>query len=1540
MSADRMNHNDPLSLSILEEIDPLCDRFEQAWRSGQEPRIEDYVVQASERTRPALIRSLLRVEIACRMQKRETILPSDYTPRFPEHASLIDSLLGLSPKRDSSSAPAVPVFHALAGPEDSGLVPDTVLDRAGVQTVAPSPRLFGDYEILKELGKGGMGIVFLARQRSANRLVALKLIRLDRLEHLPPEQRQEWLDRFRTEGQAAARLRHENIVTVYEVGTVGDTPFYSMEYIEGQSLDPKLRDGPLPNARAAAYVEQIARAVHCAHESHILHRDLKPQNILIDTQGRSYVTDFGLAKWKEAEGPTHTGQILGSPPYMSPEQTTDAAGVTEATDVYSLGATLYALVTGRPPFQAASVAETLYQVRHHEPVAPRLLNPATDRDLETIVLQCLRKEPGRRYPSALSLADDLRAYLEGRPIKARPVRSWQRLWMWSRRNPALAASLVSLILALTGGTIISTFFGIDSANQAENARNKATELESTLASSLWVPMGLNSSRFGALDEPLIDAEISALWELSRTRTGRVWYRFLDKAIRDPTRGRQLRARADYALHAALGLDPDKRLEIQGLLFDQLARDTLDQEQKVDLVLTLAALGGFTSHDAKAVRQVISQTLNGTTDREALSELGRGLVAVVGGLESRDAAQAATAFIQGIDKTKDPFVRHNLVMGLQTVATRLEPRDAALVANTVFQVDIFPDLLPCLMAVVDRLEPTDAAQAAGSLTQQIISRGDHESERTRVRVLAVLAGRLRAVDAAQTTTIITEAMSTATDPRVMGALAVSLAALADHVDACRVPPTVFMLAEAISKNTDPYVLKDLAQTLVLLAGRLESRVAAEVAVRLSQAMDRTVDPARVHEFARIPRNPSIHPLARHPLHELSDSLVAVAGRLEAHDADPTCARLSHSMRLTTDPTSLYELGRSLGAVAGRLEPPAATRYSDEAVMLAEAMTRTENLYFQGDFAKALATVAAHLEPHHANRVCGKAAATLTEALLRNAPDSRAQMSIPGLIPGLKAIAGRLGPGDAAQAATSIARALPETTYPSQVLVALAESLAAVASSLRSQDAARTLVTLTMEMASERIANNPTIRTYDTYERQALERARTAIVARIQPHDAAESTIALTQAMSKTTNPDALGILAQGWAALTSRLEPREAATVFTNAMSKYAAMKEYPASSVLAFSAEGLAVVADRLEPREAAQAVAAVTLAMKRTTDPFTLGRLAEALPSAVDRLEASEANRVCCEAATTLVKVALDTYGDSFGIEAGLAALAHRLEARDAAQLASTLTQAFTSSAMREVAVPAQEKPRREEPRQIRPLLARCLTAVAGRLEPVDAANIAVSLGQTISKATVLGSTESLVPLIAAFAPYWKPHDAAAVAARLAQAMSDPRLFQGPPFYLTLSHGLRAVAPRLESPEVARMAGVLLEVISKTSHREARQLHTQTLSVLLARLDRSQRIKEVSAAVGIQAGTDRWVGVPLFLSSALQPLPEPLSAQVVVDVLKQPLCVGAARRAVLDHLGAYYGRSFHDHWDFVRFAQEQQLGLDLMSPPQRPTATVVRENQ
>lgn len=323
----------------------------------------------------------------------------------------------------------------------------------------------GDYELLGPVGHGGMGMVYRARQKSLNRIVALKMMAFG------PESSPELVKRFRAEAGAAASLQHPNIVAIHEVGVHEGRHFFVMDYVEGQSLTQLAANQPLPTRHAARYLKTIAEAVDYAHERGILHRDLKPSNVLIDLHDQPRIVDFGLAR--RLDGPselTVTGQVLGSPHYLPPEQATARRGhVSRQTDVYGMGATLYHLLTGRPPFQAESLGQTLDLVLETEPVPPRLLNPTVPRDLQTICLKCLEKEPGKRYPTAQHLAEELGRFLEGEPILARPVSRVGRAWRWCRRNPVAASAMSAALLSLVAG-----FAGVAwQWRQAEAQRDRA-----------------------------------------------------------------------------------------------------------------------------------------------------------------------------------------------------------------------------------------------------------------------------------------------------------------------------------------------------------------------------------------------------------------------------------------------------------------------------------------------------------------------------------------------------------------------------------------------------------------------------------------------------------------------------------------------------------------------------------------------------------------------------------------------------------------------------------------------------------------------------------------------------------------------------------------------------------------------------------------------------------------------------------------------------------------------------------------------------------
>jgi WD40 repeat protein/serine/threonine protein kinase len=531
-------------IPVAEVVEACCADQVLRWRRGERVPAEAYF-----RLHPAFLEGdsafeLVYGELLLRESLGERPGLDEYLWRFPHFAERL--------RRQW-------YFHEALRQDDT----DNSLD-SGVRTAnnlgrrrGPVPLVQGPalpgYELLEEVGRGGMGVVYKARQLGLKRLVALKMIRAGHLADT------EDLERFRTEAEAVAQLRHPNIVQIHEIGEHDGCPFFSLEFVEGGSLAQNLAGLPLPSRTAAQLAETLARAMHYAHSSGIVHRDLKPANILLSGESgagnaeanpepRSFrlalltpkIADFGLAKrLDEDAGQTCTGAILGTPSYMAPEQAGGRPGqVGPAADIYALGAILYEMLTGQPPFKGPSPLDTLELVRLQEPVPPSRLQPKVERDLETICLKCLQKEPGRRYASAAALADDLHRFLDGRPILARPLGPVQRAARWCRRNPLAATLAAAAILALVAGTVVSGFF-------AYQEQQRAREAEQNLELVREEQKATETQRVRAVEKTELAEERlrlvqHGLFNLQLTRAAGLWDRdppqtrvFLEDAVACP-----------------------------------------------------------------------------------------------------------------------------------------------------------------------------------------------------------------------------------------------------------------------------------------------------------------------------------------------------------------------------------------------------------------------------------------------------------------------------------------------------------------------------------------------------------------------------------------------------------------------------------------------------------------------------------------------------------------------------------------------------------------------------------------------------------------------------------------------------------------------------------------------------------------------------------------------------------------------------------------------------------------------------------------------
>ncbi|HEY2908843.1 MAG TPA: serine/threonine-protein kinase, partial [Gemmataceae bacterium] len=447
-----------------EQLDAILDRQRHAWCEGNRPTVEELLADSDFRDHPELQLDLIYNEIVLREELGERPTESEYAARYPRLQSALERQFEVH--RAVHDRRLTETAH-LNGPIT---IPSFESPLVQLESLLP------DYELIERIGHGGMGVVYKARQRRLNRFAALKMFQPGRI----PTDRE--LLRFQAEAEAIARLQHRNIVQIFDVGQVGELPFLALELVDGGTLADRLRQLPFAPRAAAELIQTLAEAVQHAHERHIIHRDLKPTNVLFADDGTPKLTDFGLAKLLESEGDsprdaTRTGDPIGTPRYMAPEQ---AAGQVDligpATDVYGLGTLLYESLTAQVPFVSSSVVETLERIRSEEPRSPRRLQAAIPRDLETICLHCLHKEPRRRYSSAQELADDLGRFLRGEPIAARPVSTSERFWKWCKRRPAQAALIGIAILAVLASAAAAGFWEYRERERVADLRVEVDDL--------------------------------------------------------------------------------------------------------------------------------------------------------------------------------------------------------------------------------------------------------------------------------------------------------------------------------------------------------------------------------------------------------------------------------------------------------------------------------------------------------------------------------------------------------------------------------------------------------------------------------------------------------------------------------------------------------------------------------------------------------------------------------------------------------------------------------------------------------------------------------------------------------------------------------------------------------------------------------------------------------------------------------------------------------------------------------------------------------
>jgi serine/threonine protein kinase len=1459
-------------------------------------------------------------EVICNyLKKVEEGQTPDHKEILDRHPDLTDDLARFFANRDRLN------------PFNTTLLPPVPTDPA-TQTDLAS---FGDYEVLEKIPGGGMSVVYKARQKSLKRLVALKMILPDRATS-PAD-----VQRIIQEAEDVAKLDHPNIVPIHEVNAHQGKPYFSMKFMEGGSLASRIDDFRLPHVdrktrkdeqervwtsshirkrqrEIAGLVATIARAVHHAHQRGILHRDLKPGNVLLDAEGKPHVTDFGLAKRFEpgCAGPmreprventeaqsknsngaateefpsvTHvtvsylapelatlsvgemqgiaaSGRVAGTVHYMAPEQARASRVLTTAVDVYGLGAVLYELLTGRPPFRASTPLETLLEVIEKEPVSPSKLNPLAHPDLEAICLTSLQKGAQDRYGSAEAFADELERFIRDEPVIVRPVGKLERLWRWGRRNRALAASLGAAVGALALGAIVATIFAFRAAASSEDAKNNLTRaesaltrlqqantdilerddrLETTLARSRFRPLGLqdpplsNGPRSELWSDastcvPLLDTEIDALWELAEDPGERLWYRFAEGAMVNRVSTKQLKNRAAFAWHAAAGLDRQKREKLDRLLRKRMEDVALDVDQRLDITIAAADLGDLAPDTQALVSETLTLAITETRRPDIVIPLAYALFTNVNRLTSPDADRAASRLTQAMTKMVDPRTIAALAKAVAKLAERLQGKEREKYGL---------------------LSARQIVEAIQKIDWRLYEESDPNAFAALVNALQTAAADLREEDADKLVARLTiDLPPIGVKGRFPGdepwqRLGAALRVLAPRCGSQALRSAVRIYIDLIKSERNRDVLEAMTHEFVGMADRLQDE---EAATHIIQAM-KTTD----------------HPPA---LLALAQGFSKVAARIQDTNASGFLREaIFHIAKVFETVHQEQTLRQALLAVVGHVKT------KDTAFSLTQMMRESNDFYVVTCSAEALAVVAAGLNADDAATCCGEAATWLNQTVKRNTrPDDQ---------------------------------------------ILLAQSLSALASGLPPKDAAK-LLCEAMEWNTQ----------IDGLKR--LAQALALAANRLDATDAASCADRIVLAMEGTIDANELAGLAEGLSAVVGRLEASDAARFSERgcarvgrALDLFTELEALAKPKRLIVIAQAFSAVAGGLSSTDAARLASRLTVAMDTTKDAEALEALANALSAVVRRLGSAEASRPCARAFARLTEVIKETDpSDQIKLTRGMSAIAEYMEPADAAsccgKVAARLSRQMAGS---NFAWSLQGS-------------ADALWALDGHLDAVDATHYCEDAADLLiefmiketartdgTKDTARSEVRGLAQALRGLPPRLGARNATVASHRLIEAIKRTR---DPDSLQSLAWALSAVARRVDTKEVGAS---LILAIHETANPVARQRMAQILTVVLNQSEDcriSAYARNASASIALLAGLNQPLGQAMLFASV--PLSKPLSPQFLIDLLKQPVCVGSARRAVLDALEVHFSRSFADQWDFVRFAEENDLGLDVTSPPKR----------